>query len=83
MDLFLPRAKYGDSIIINRDSKLIELLIDEVRGEFDEEGNLFWYYYTTGKSGDVGRIYDFDILMNLTTATLWAKNKVDDEYITI
>ena len=62
-----PRAKYGDSVIIKRDNILYEILINEVRGYYNENGELFWVYYRTGKDGYVYLYYDDDILLNLTT----------------
>lgn len=68
--LFLPRAKYLDSVIIRKHDTLFEILVNEVRGHF-VDGELFWVYYPTGKSGETDILHDMDILMNLTTGTIY------------
>jgi len=72
--LSLPRAKYGDSVIIKDGDKLREVIINEVRGEFDEDEKLFWTYYVSGKEGNVSRLFSDDILMNLTIRQMWEEN---------
>lgn len=75
----LPRAKYGDSVIIRSSNELHEIIINECRGFYDEEGFLFWGYYPTGKSGQADLLFDVDILMNLTTQTVFG----EEDYIPI
>ena len=68
-----PRAKYGDSVIIKEEGgdKLLEILIHECRGFINENNELFWGYYPTGKSGDADLLFDDDILMNLNTGKIY------------
>jgi hypothetical protein len=78
--LFEPKAKYGDSIIVQNGFELKECLINEVKGMFDEKENLFWIYYLNSKSGIINSIDDEDILMNLTTGQVFEKEITINKY---
>lgn len=76
----LPRAKYGDSVIIRVNNELHEIIINECKGFYDDEGELHWGYYPSGKSGSLDMLFDVDILMNLTTQTVFGE---ETEFTTI
>ena len=82
MKLFLPRAKYMDSIIIKEGEEFVEILLDEVRGLI-VDGKLAWVYYPKGKSGQADIITESEILMNLTTGKIYSEEIGENDFIKI
>jgi len=62
----IPIAKYMDSVIVYRNGKLIEELVNQVIGEIIED-QVVWFYYLKGKDGKLGAVLSEDILINITT----------------